>query len=140
MNKIITLILIVLASSHLYSQKLTVGIKGGLNLSTSWSSPLLKLSEVIKMEPMFHIGGIVDLRVSRKLNLAIDPQFSLEGNINRNSGRISGLYLGFINFPIYLKYYTSEKRSFNLQVGVKPGVLVLAKKCKEIKRGRTYLY
>jgi len=108
MKKTLTILAFVLVASFGFSQNTTYGVRGGLNISNLDFTPDADFEN--KHRNGFVFGGFADLGLTESLSLMIEMQYSAEG------GKEEPLSLGYIQFPIQLRYALS----YDLTIGVGP--------------------
>ncbi|ESU22929.1 hypothetical protein FEDK69T_17080 [Flavobacterium enshiense DK69] len=108
--------------------KIRFGMKGGMNVAT-----LTGDEEDTKSLIGVHVGGFVECRVNDKFAIQPELLFSMQGTKYEYS-EFDGfdtydveekLKLNYLNIPIMVKYYATEK--FNIEAGPQVGFLLSAK-------------
>jgi len=119
-NSILIMALFIVWSN--FSQEISFGVKGGLNLS-DWNTSLE--NEKFKMSTLFHVGGIVEIALSDQFSLQPEILFSSKGVKDIEVPDSYNFVLNYIDIPVMAKYYVAE--GFSLEVGPQLGILTSAK-------------
>ncbi|MCF7559015.1 PorT family protein [Sabulilitoribacter multivorans] len=131
-NIAISLLTLIGGLQTISAQKTGFGIKGGYNLS-NLSTDLSGMKDISG----FHIGGLLEYRVSNKFSIQPELLYSLEGgkySISYSESNEDGEFvlkakeeitLGFINLPVTAKYYLKDR--FSVETGIQFGYVVSAK-------------
>lgn len=132
-----------LTSLSINAQNIRFGVKGGLNLSSLNGDNSLDYWSGFKYKTGFHIGGIVEFKLSDKISIQPELLFSSQGyksdvNIDfyfeqypdydesLSASQIDEkVTFNYLNLPIMGKLHFSEK--FNLEFGPQIGFLMSAK-------------
>jgi opacity protein-like surface antigen len=125
MKKIILAAVAVLAFGFANAQEVKFGVKGGLNIATqSYGGEDAPSPSSLTG---FHIGGLVEIKISDKFSIQPEllystqgSKFSMTGYSTENSFKLS-----YINIPVMLKYFVAEK--FSLEAGPQIGFLTSSK-------------
>lgn len=142
MKKIIITSLLVLAFGFTYAQKAQFGVKGGLNIANQdFSGDGVPSTSSLTG---FHLGGFVEFKIADKLSIQPELLYSIQGskfNMVYNDGSTNyntknTIKLSYINIPVMLKYYATEK--FSLEAGPQIGFLADSElKVEVVELGRT---
>ena len=110
-----------LAFAFTNAQEVKYGVKFGGNLSNLRVNVDNMGTVVFKSNVGFQAGGFAEVKVADKFSVQPEALFSYE------SSEVSGVdfNLSYINVPVMVKFYASEK--INLQVGPQIGFIVGAK-------------
>ncbi len=107
------------------SAQIRLGLFGGLNLA-NFSASYQSSDITYNIKPGFHAGGLVSIPLFNKFSLQPEIMYSGMGTHYKEAdGDTSNFNLGYINFPVLLKFTTS----FGLfaELGPQFGVLISAK-------------
>lgn len=124
MKKLLLLLTVVTASFAVKAQKVNLGAKSGLNISSlSNVNPGGKSSS----RTSFHVGGVVEIGFSNQFSLQPELVYSMQGAKWRNANIQYVGQLGYLQIPVIAKYYVIENLSleagpqlgFNLNANVK---------------------
>lgn len=105
------------------SQKVSFGLKGGLNVSNLHNSDNTGLDTKSKIG--FNAGALAHIHLAPQLALQPEVYYSAQGakyDIANNEGKIN---LGYINVPVMIQYLFDN--GFRLQAGPQVGFLINAK-------------
>ena len=114
------------------AQTTDFGVKGGYNLS-NLSTDLSGMKD----KSGFHIGGLLEYKISDKFSIQPELLYSVEGgkySFSYSESNEDGDFvfkakenvtLGFINLPVTAKYYLKDR--FSIEAGIQLGYLVSAK-------------
>lgn len=115
------LILSIFAIGGIQAQKITVGAKAGLNL-TSLSGDI----EDAAMKGGVHVGAFVELKLLDAIAIQPELLFSMQGTAQEVTGGDNvKLNTNYVNIPVMLKFYVVPGL-LNVQVGPQFGVLLSA--------------
>ncbi len=95
------LILVALVDLQAQDKGVRFGVKAGFNLATVYGD------FEYDPAPGFHVGGLADLAIAKKIHIQPELLYSIEGYDDFN--------IGYLRLPIMAKYYTSNR--FNIQLG-----------------------
>jgi len=114
MRRTLLFVLMVFAFTTAGAQT-TYGIKAGGNIAT------LAGAEGVTTKIGFHVGGVIDFKMSEKFSLQPELLYSTQGagSVAESSYKINFNYL---NLPIIAKYYLAE--GISLEAGPQVGVAV----------------
>lgn len=99
----------------------SIGVKGGLNLSTITGKNDFDFAAKLA----YHLGFMFESTVSESVSLQPEILFSSQGANEQSSYEDLEFRLNYVNVPILIKYYVSE--GFSIDGGAQLGVLVAAK-------------
>ncbi|MFC4721704.1 porin family protein [Geojedonia litorea] len=131
-NAVILFLTLLSGLQSISAQSTEYGVKAGYNLSN-----LSTEFGQVNNQSGFHVGGLVEFKVSNKFSIQPELVYSLEGGkfrLNYSESSSEGDFelrakedvkLGFINLPVSAKYYVIDK--FSLEVGPQLGYVVSAK-------------
>lgn len=130
----ITFIALMLLSSIIAQEKkVSFGAKGGLNISNFSGG----ITDVLDYDSKFgfHIGGLAEMSLSKKMSIQFELMFSTQGAsfsapITDGTGVVFGdivvdINYDYLNIPVLAKYYVLK--GFSIQAGPQIGFLVNAK-------------
>ncbi|MDY0090170.1 MAG: porin family protein [Flavobacteriaceae bacterium] len=128
MKKIILSILAVVAFGTANAQDIKFGAKAGLNISN-----LTGDTEDTKSKIGFHLGGVIEIKITDKFSVQPELLFSTQGAKYEESESFGGesykyettMKLNYLNIPIMAKYYVAE--NFSILAGPQVGFLMSAK-------------
>jgi hypothetical protein len=118
MNKI-TLLILLSTVSLINAQEFSIGVKGGVNLSSYYETNTNDLSQ----RTLYHVGLVTDVILSDKFSFAPELLFSAEGFEVKDSD--FSVDLNYLRVPLLMKYYVTD--SFSLNIGPQFGALIKAK-------------
>lgn len=95
------------------------GVKGGLNIST-----LIVDGKMDNPKIGFHTGLFAGIPINNKLSIQPELVYSLQGSKYNQDDSVSTLHLGYLNFPLLLKY--SNSSGFYGASGPQVGLLMVA--------------
>lgn len=122
------------ASTLGFAQDISIGAKAGVNLSNiSYSGEFYKNSPDSKMLTSFHVGGLLELKLTDMIALQPELLFSsqgakqesLEDNETVKIESKSTSKYNYLTLPIMGKFYVAE--GLSLEVGPQIGYLLSAK-------------
>ena len=114
------LTIVVLGLNSINAQNVTFGVKGGLNLASI--DRYINGQPDPKFRTSFHIGGFVEAPLWNKFSLQPELLYSGQGFRIKYSDEVYVQKLNYLNLPILLKYYISERLS--VETGPQMGVLI----------------
>ncbi|MBP0903594.1 porin family protein [Mariniflexile gromovii] len=98
-----------------------IGIKGGLNLATFTGAEDVDFSRIIS----FNLGIMLETKLSESISLQPEILLSAQGSKASIDSQSADNRLYYLNLPILLKFYTSDRFSFD--IGPQLGILISAK-------------
>jgi hypothetical protein len=131
MKRVCLLIVFLLAVNFINAQKVSYGLKGGLNLANISVSG--EGAPSTSYFSNFHVGGFVEIQLNKKVSFQPELLYSNQGGrfdqvVDIEEGIFitnNTLKLSYINIPMMIKYYANDKLYF--EGGPQVGFLTSAK-------------
>ena len=127
MKKLLLTAATVFAFGFANAQEFKFGVKAGLNVGDlTGNATEAFIDEDTNMRPSFHVGGLVEMKLSSKFALQSEVLYSVEGAKQDVPGDSEKLIwdLQFVNIPVMAKFYATEKLS--IEAGPQVGFLTKA--------------
>lgn len=139
MKKLVLLsILIIVASTGLFAQDLSYGVKAGMNISNFFSDDS---SDEFDSKAGINIGAFLEIPISEKFSVQPELIYSAQGSqqtvyttttdmvdgmeVTTTNFRIFKYNFNYLNIPVLAKYYVTD--GLSLLAGPQLGVLLSAK-------------
>lgn len=115
-----TLIVTTLATTGLFAQGFSGGLKGGLNLSSQDIEPLAET----KMKVGFHVGAFGTYLFNENMGLQAEILYSAQGSTIDEDGADATVNVDYVTVPVLFRYNINE--TFHLHAGPQFGFLIKA--------------
>ena len=120
MKKIILTVAAIFAIGFANAQEVKFGVKAGVNFSTFTGDV-----QNVDGKVGFHVGALVDIKVSEKFSVQPELMYSSLGAKSEIFGTTVTTTADYIVIPVMAKYYVAT--GFNLEVGPQIGFIMSAK-------------
>jgi hypothetical protein len=126
---ILFLYLFCLITAFTKAQEIHYGAKAGVNLSNFGGSDATDNAGGVRdatWKTSYHLGGFINAKLSDKLGIQTEIQYSRMGAIDKKYVPETRFKLTYISFPLLAKFYPID--GFHLDGGMQLGLLLIAEK------------